>query len=105
MARHFVANRVQDPEVAQLAALLVSELATNAVVHARTPFEVRVKIGRCLRVEVDDEIGGRPRLKTHHPSGGHGRGLHVVDAMASSWGVQEVAAGKRVWFELELPCR
>jgi anti-sigma regulatory factor (Ser/Thr protein kinase) len=81
--------------------LLLSELVTNAVVHAGTDVEVRLTSNEgVLRVEVSD---GNPRLPAaRRPSAlaGTGRGLHLVQALASSWGVVPVAGGKMVWFEV-----
>lgn len=88
-------------QLADAATLLVSELVTNAVLHARTDIELRVlTAGSGLRVEVSD--ASRAVLITRHHSGfaATGRGLRLVESMASRWGVFETAAGKTVWFEL-----
>lgn len=97
-ARAFVAERVGTlaTERAADAVLLVSELATNCVVHARCDFEVRVVVdGRRVRVEVGDANPDPPR-----PFAG-GRGLHLVIDLADRWGTAPDDAGKVVWFELE----
>ena len=82
--------------------LLLSELVTNAVLHAGTEIEVEVQLdGDILRVEVRD---GDPRLPTvRHYSllSGTGRGLALVAETARSWDVEPLPTGKRVWFELE----
>jgi anti-sigma regulatory factor (Ser/Thr protein kinase) len=84
--------------------LLVSELVTNAIVHARTEVTVRLAMsGRCVRVEVDDGSSAVPDRRTpraHHPGG---RGLHLLDELADHWGVRARDDGKTVWFELEAP--
>ena len=82
--------------------VLVSELATNAVRHARTVFTVAASWdGQTLRVEVSDAspLAPRPQLAVH-PDGEGGRGLLLVDAIASSWGVDLNPEGKTVWFTI-----
>ena len=79
--------------------LAVSELVTNAVVHAATDIEVRVsRLGPRLRVAVRDESPIMPRMLDPAPDGLHGRGLHIVRRLSSSFGVSPVApTGKVVW--------
>ena len=101
-ARRFVAAALgAGDEVAELAVLLVSELASNAVLHAQTPFEVAVHVdeGR-LRVEVSDSDPKMPSLKTYVRESITGRGLHMVAASADRWGFDAQRGGKVVWFEL-----
>ena len=102
MARRFVASSlVAGDEVAELAVLLVSELASNAVLHARTPFELVVEDdGRRLRVEVHDDSSALPTLKDYVAESVTGRGLHIVAASADNWGFEARERGKCVWFEL-----
>jgi anti-sigma regulatory factor (Ser/Thr protein kinase) len=91
-----------DPEVADLAVLLASELATNAVLHAGTSFEVRVELrGSQLRVEVIDTGEHLPVVKRYGPESPTGRGLRLLESGASRWGVEPRAAGKAVWFEID----
>ena len=103
MARRFVASSlVAGDEVAELAVLLVSELASNAVLHARTPFELVVEDdGRRLRVEVHDDSSALPTLKDYVAESITGRGLHMVAASADNWGFEALDGGKCVWFELD----
>ena len=92
-----------DDESTATARLLVTELASNAVVHAATPLTLRVHVapGR-IRIEVRDANPDRmPTMRPLRSDAITGRGLHFVDRMASSWGVEPDAAGKSVWFELE----
>jgi len=93
--------------LSRLAQLIVSELVTNGVVHARTELQVTVRLcGRTLSLAVRD---GDPRLL--HPAGGgaeadgqgYGRGLLIVDSMADSWGCTPTADGKVTWATLDLP--
>ena len=102
VARRFVASTLEaGDEVAELAVLLVSELASNAVLHARTPFELVVDDdGRRLRVEVHDDSPSLPTLKDYVAESVTGRGLHMVAASADNWGFEASERGKCVWFEL-----
>ncbi|HVA75746.1 MAG TPA: ATP-binding protein [Acidimicrobiales bacterium] len=93
--------------VGEDAALVVSELASNAVLHARTTFTVSVcRLGPGLRVEVSDgnpvfpEAGaGRPEelLAVRSMTG---RGLQLVAAISDRWGAERRADGKVVWAEV-----
>ena len=84
------------------AVLLTSELATNAVEHARTPFDVTLtrRPGE-LRVVVADECGELPSPRTVTPTSVGGRGLQLVASLSSEWGAESVPDdGKIVWFDL-----
>jgi anti-sigma regulatory factor (Ser/Thr protein kinase) len=83
------------------AMLLVSEMVTNAVVHARTPVEVRVVVGNdVVRVEARD--ASTSPLERHRlgPAATSGRGLALIEQLATTWGSTTEAEGKTVWFEL-----
>jgi anti-sigma regulatory factor (Ser/Thr protein kinase) len=85
--------------------LMASELIANAVIHAGTPVTVSARRrGDVVRVEVTDESSGRPRVKRHSAASPTGRGLHVVEALATTWGIDPAPTGpgKTVWFELRL---
>ena len=97
-----------NPEKADELVLLLSELATNAVQHAATEFEVALFIapdGQSVRVEVSDADPGYPVPQSQAADAPHGRGLHIVHAVADAWGVemQRDRPGKTVWFTLPLP--
>jgi anti-sigma regulatory factor (Ser/Thr protein kinase) len=82
--------------------LLVSELVTNAVRHARTErFEVRLAVGPdAVRLEVhDDGAGFEPRIRPSQDGGG-GYGLFIVDRIADRWGVARDGRGA-IWLELD----
>ncbi len=101
-ARHFAADAVRRLGAAELAgdiALVVTELAANAVVHANTGFTVDLAAGaEVLRIAVRDASplppgAGLPAAPLH--------GLGAVDALASRWGVEPLGhSGKSVWVEL-----
>ena len=101
-ARQFVASTLTaGDEVGELAVLLVSELASNAVLHARTSFELVVDDDfERLRVEVHDNSPVLPTLKDYVAESVTGRGLHIVASSADNWGFEASDRGKVVWFEL-----
>jgi anti-sigma regulatory factor (Ser/Thr protein kinase) len=84
------------------AALLVSELVTNAVVHTGSECSLTAWYDQVegLRVEVRDGDSHRARLLTGPDSDTGGRGLLLVDRLASRWGTDMLDTGKVVWFEL-----
>jgi anti-sigma regulatory factor (Ser/Thr protein kinase) len=84
------------------AELLVSELVTNAVLHARSSTRVLIeREGTTLRISVFDTSPTRPRLRELGPDAVTGRGLLLVDRIARRWGVDPDAPGKCVWFEVD----
>jgi hypothetical protein len=88
-------------EVTGCAALLTSELVTNAVLHAATPLCVTLHIlPDRIRVDVADGNPSFPSIKEYGKEAATGRGLTLFNTLASNWGVQAVEDGKIVWFEL-----
>lgn len=86
-------------QMADVARLLVSELATNAVIHAHSPFRVSVhRDGPRTRVEVYDTGAGEPCVRPLDPAASNGRGLQLLGALAESWGIDRNCVGKSVWF-------
>jgi GAF domain-containing protein len=103
MARHWVTAHLCDvpAEVTECAALLTSELVTNAVLHAATPFTVTLHLMTDrIRVDVADRSSVVPSVKDYATDAATGRGLTLFNTLASDWGVQPVMGGKIVWFEL-----
>jgi anti-sigma regulatory factor (Ser/Thr protein kinase) len=85
------------------ARLVASELATNAVIHAGTPFSVSVACrGPTIRISVRDSNDSPPVVRNPGPTARSGRGLRIVDAVAHDWGVDADPDGKTVWVELPL---
>jgi anti-sigma regulatory factor (Ser/Thr protein kinase) len=85
------------------AQLIVTELATNAVIHACSPFSVSVRYdGSCIRISVHDWNPMLPVLRDAGPTARSGRGLHLVDLVAYDWGVEPSPDGKTIWAELPL---
>jgi anti-sigma regulatory factor (Ser/Thr protein kinase) len=88
----------------ETAALLTSEVVTNAVVHARTAVGVRVHAaGDRVRVEVTDGSRRRPVRRDLDTEATGGRGLLLLDRLAATWDVRRTSDGKTVWFDLEAP--
>lgn len=89
-------------DLAEAAGLLVSELVTNAIVHARTPIDLDVVAGRDgLRVAVSDNSPHLPTPRHYGRSATTGRGLALVELLADRHGTENGAVdGKTVWFEL-----
>jgi len=88
--------------VARDAELCVSELAANAVRHARTEFEVEVSDDAgVVCVTVRDESPGPVRPRAAPAFDSTGRGLTIVETLARRWGViEDPPSGKTVWFVL-----
>ena len=84
------------------AQLLTSELVTNALQHGDGAIEMLMSVDpETLRVEVSDESPEPPQPMQASPGSTSGRGVMLVEALASSWGVTHHAGdGKAVWFAL-----
>jgi len=87
----------------ETAVLLASELASNAVLHARTDFEVRITVTpRILRLAMSDESSRPPLPVNVDADATSGRGLRLLEGLASRWGSEAHPTGKSVWFELTI---
>jgi GAF domain-containing protein len=103
VARHWVTAHLRDmpPDVAECAALLTSELVTNALLHAATPMCVTLHmLSDRIRIDVADGSTSSPAIKEYGPDAATGRGLTLFNTLAADWGVQSLTGGKIVWFEL-----
>jgi anti-sigma regulatory factor (Ser/Thr protein kinase) len=94
-----------DGDVADLAALCLSELVTNAIIHSGTVPRVTARLDdERLLVLVQDRghRGTARRAEDHDPTDIAGRGLMLVDTLATAWSAEHSADGTTVWFELDL---
>lgn len=83
------------------AQVAVSEIVTNALVHAGTPMRLRVLLGGGVRVELSDGSPHLPHRRDYSSVAATGRGLHMVSQMVDKWGAYPDGEGKVVWFEIE----
>jgi Anti-sigma regulatory factor (Ser/Thr protein kinase) len=84
--------------------VMVSELVTNAIIHARTAFTLRITTtAHEVRVEVSDQTPGTVHARRAGPDELHGRGLQIVQTLADRWGVHDTGPhpGKSVWFSID----
>jgi anti-sigma regulatory factor (Ser/Thr protein kinase) len=101
-ARDFVCHHLVEHDLLYLVEdvrLVVSELVTNAVVHAQTPLVVTVQgLHFCVIVTVQDDSVSPPRTVVANATDTAGRGLDLVEQLSSHWGVSaSVDGGKHVW--------
>ncbi|MDT0566484.1 ATP-binding protein [Streptomyces sp. DSM 3412] len=93
--------------LADITALLVSELVTNALRHATGPIGVRLvrpaDPSGTLLVEVSDPLPDPPRERAADADDESGRGLQLVAWSSRAWGTRPGETGKTVWFELAVP--
>lgn len=103
--RRYVRERLAElgasAAVVETAALLASEVLTNAVLYAPPPVSVRLHVlGDRIRVAVADSAARAPVMRDGDASGGWG--LHLIERGAVDWGYHPQGEGKCVWFELDL---
>jgi anti-sigma regulatory factor (Ser/Thr protein kinase) len=106
-ARQFVAQALNQisKDLRNVVTLLVSELATNALLYGPNGFQVSVEYrpnSHLVRVGVSDPGDGTPTVEHPDVTAEHGRGLQLVGALSDRWGVESIPGtpGKTVWFEL-----
>lgn len=103
-ARRFVESALLawgETELLENAAVVASELATNAVRHARSPFRVSIaRVDGIVTLVVHDGSADSAEPRRLNPDAEGGRGLALVAALCPSWGTEVVPDGKIVWAEL-----
>lgn len=103
-ARRFVRQTLESwslPAAYEAAEMLVSEVVTNAVLHAHSEFTVEVlTTGDVVRISVTDLSRVMPKQRAYGTDATTGRGLRLVATLAVSWGVASLVDGKTVWFEV-----
>jgi anti-sigma regulatory factor (Ser/Thr protein kinase) len=91
------------PDVLETVSLLVTELVTNAILHARTPLRLVIETHPDhVRVGVEDASQSQPEVHHYGTDAVTGRGLALVEQLASSWGVNGTLTGKVVWCEIPI---
>jgi two-component sensor histidine kinase len=91
-------------DVVGTAELVVTELVTNAINAGCSDVVVQIDLHRTyLRVSVEDDAAGQLRVREPSTTNEHGRGLHIVEMLATGWGVDPVQDRKRVWADLAVP--
>jgi anti-sigma regulatory factor (Ser/Thr protein kinase) len=107
VGRAFAAKCLDSWGVGQLrddATLVVSELVTNAVVHAGSEVLLDLEVTRgALRVRTSDRSAALPVRRRPDPDADGGRGVHVAETLFDRFGVEERSPGKAVWGEFDLP--
>lgn len=103
-ARHLLRETLERWHLSGLefaAAQALTEIATNAVIHARTDFSVVIEWDdEVLRVCVHDHSPRLPMPRSYGVDATTGRGLAMVARLCRSWGVESTDDGKQVWFEV-----
>ena len=87
------------------AVLVVSELLTNAVRHARDTGVIELDLHATrawLRIEIQDRDRRWPRPRVLNELSESGFGFVLIDALTAKWGVRETETGKAVWAELDV---
>ena len=103
-ARRFATEtlRGMPKDVVEAAELMVSELATNCVRHTESGFLLTIdNVGGEVRIEATDAGRGEPTMRSPRVTDPTGRGLQIIDMLATTWGVlQRSGSGKTVWFTI-----
>ena len=102
LAREVCADTALSAAQRDLVVLLVSEVVTNAILHAGS--EARLSIATTptsVRVEVGDDSREHPEVLHLGLTASHGRGVGFLDRLADAWGVRDAPDGKVVWFTVE----
>lgn len=102
VARRFAREQLrQSPSDVDTVVLLVSEVVTNAVLHARSEVVLLIQQREDVtRIEVSDASPVPPRLHHFTAESATGRGLRLLDQLALRWGTDSSGTGKVVWFEV-----
>ena len=101
IARHCRARGACD-DLCDTAVLLASEIVTNAFLHGRSRTRLAVATSTThVRVEVSDDNSRHPITPAPDTDALDGRGITIVQMLASAWGVRDEPLGKTVWFQID----
>jgi hypothetical protein len=111
LVRDFVAAQLDaafgspSPVVAEDLRLVASELATNAIRAGSTNVGVVLELHRAsVKIEISDDAAGQPVMALADPAADTGRGLVIVDDIATEWGAEPRPGGRKsVWAILSVP--
>ncbi len=100
--RHMFAKHFADHPRLDDLLLCLSEVVTNAVLHAGPPIQVKGAVVESKKIRVEVSDGSKASPVKRHPAdfSPTGRGLHLLDSLTSDWGVDITSGGKTVWFEI-----
>jgi anti-sigma regulatory factor (Ser/Thr protein kinase) len=108
-ARRFVDEALTswgDHDLVEDGTLIVSELATNAIIHGGSPFRVSIeRTADVVRIAVEDAGPGLPVSTPAAEGALNGRGITIVEELARRWGCDGLDEGKVLWVELASPAR
>lgn len=103
-ARRFLIDVLRswgEDAIAVDAAVVVSELTTNAVLHATSAFRVHLsRMHDVVRISVDDVGPARPEPRQAAPDDFGGRGMQLIQALTRTWGCDVLESGKTVWADI-----
>lgn len=108
-ARHWIMRSIAEAGVHgvsnQVIELLAGEVVANAVLHGPADGEILVEVridGEAVKVSVTDESPDRPRVLHPEPTAASGRGMALVAALSTDWGIERrERGGKTVWFSVD----
>ena len=104
-ARRFATETLHGvgPDTLEAVELMVSELVTNCICHAGSEFDLTItRTPREVVVEATDHGAETPRLRDPGPTDPSGRGLRIVDLLATSWGIKMAGRSKTVWLRVAM---
>jgi anti-sigma regulatory factor (Ser/Thr protein kinase) len=100
---HALAAEPHRPNLISDAVVVVSELITNAIrAHSHHTVLTLLATDATVTVSVTDDVPSVPEWREPGPGEASGRGLHVVEAISTDWGVTTWGVGKTVWAELSV---
>jgi anti-sigma regulatory factor (Ser/Thr protein kinase) len=108
-ARHWIMRSIAEAGVHgvsnQVIELLAGEVVANAVLHGPPDGEIKVEVrvdGEAVKVSVTDQSPDRPRVLHPAPTAASGRGMALVAALSTAWGIERrEPGGKTVWFTVD----